>query len=233
MEEPARRRISFGPRMAWALIGVLIIVLILFAAWTFLEWSIAEHVYSLKGGLDWFGINFYGGSIFLAAALLALVVVNPEVGKSDLGSLISVLSRRVSSSEESEPPKEVKAGKWLWGLWQLAKWAIVFGFFVANRSFPFLGQVMNPIAMASQGLGDWSAVGRVFLLPAFPASGNELVELMPTMEIQYRLVSYVALGVLFVFVGRMALWLLKNLVTKTSEVWVSNLVSILEAAGMG
>src|SRR3989475_8301744 len=232
MEETARRRISFGPRMAWALIGVLIIVLILFAAWTFLEWSIAEHVYSLKGGLDWFGINFYGGSIFLAAALLALVVINPEVGKSDLGSLISVLSRRVSSYEESEPPREVKAGKWLWGLWQLTKWAAVFGFFVANRSFPFLGQVMNPIAMASQGLGDWSAVGRVLLLPAFPASGNELVGLMPTLEIQYRLVSYVPLAFLTVFVIRVALRLLRDLVTRKSEVWLRDLVLILAAVGM-
>src|SRR3989454_9762330 len=232
MEEPTRRRISFGPRMAWALIGGLIIVLILFAAWTFLEWSIAEHVYSVKGGLDWFGINFYGGSIFLAAALLALVVINPEVGKSDLGSLISVLSRRVSSYEESEAPREVKTGKWLWGLWQLAKWAAVFGFFVANRSFPFLGQVMNPIAMASQGLGDWSAFGRIFLLPAFPASGNDLVGLMPTLEIQYRLGSYVALAVITLFRLRVALRLLKNLITRTSEVWLRNLVSILAAVVM-
>src|SRR5437899_12674851 len=100
--------------MAWALIGVLIIVLILFAAWTFLEWSIAEHVYSLKGGLDWFGINFYGGSTFLAAALLALVVINPEGGKSDLVSLISVLSRRVSSYEESEGPTWVATAQWQW-----------------------------------------------------------------------------------------------------------------------
>ncbi len=229
MEEPGRRRISFGPKMAWALIGVLTIVLALFAAWTLLEWSIAEHVYSLKAGLDWFGINFYGGSTFIAAAVLALVVINPEVGKSDLGSLISLLSRRMTSYEESERPGEVKAGKWLWGLWQLAKWAAVFGLFVANRSFPLLGQVMNPIAMMSQGLGDWSAVGRVFLLPAFPASGNEFVGLMPTLEIQYRLVSYVALAGLTVFVLRMALRLLKNLITRTSEVWLRNLISILGA----
>ena len=75
MEETTRRRISLGPKMAWALIGVLVIVLVLFATWTFLEWSIAEHVYAVKGELDWFGINFYGGSTFLAAALLALVVI--------------------------------------------------------------------------------------------------------------------------------------------------------------
>src|SRR3989441_9151576 len=232
MEETARRRISFGPKMAYALIGVLIIVLVVFVAWTFLEWSIAEHVYSLKAGLDWFGINFYGGSTFIAAALLALVVINPEVGKSDLGSLISLLSRRVSSYEESEPPREVKAGKWLWGLWQLTKWAAVFCFFVANRRVPFLGQLMNPSAMASQGLGDWSAVGRVLLLPAFTASGNDFLGLMPTLEIQYRLVSYVALAFLTVFVIRMALRLLRNLVTRKSEVWLRNLVSILAAVVM-
>src|SRR2546427_12905058 len=104
MEETARRRISFGPRMAWALIGVLIIVLSLFAAWTFLEWSIAEHVYSVKGGLDWFGINFYGGATFIAAALLAPFVINPEVGNSDLRSLISGLSRGGRTYEQSEEP---------------------------------------------------------------------------------------------------------------------------------
>ncbi len=229
MEEERRRRFSFGPRLAWALVGLLALIVALFAIWTFLGWSIAEHVYSLKAGLDWFGINFYGGSTFVAAALFALLVVNPRVGRSDIGSLISVLSRRLTPYEESERPGEVKTGRWLWGLWQVVKWAIVFGFFVGNRAFPFLGQVMNPIAMLAQGLGDWSAVGRVFLLPIFPASGNDFVSLMPSMEVQYRLLSYVGTALLTVFAIRIVLRLLRNITTRTTEVWVRNLLLVLAA----
>jgi hypothetical protein len=230
MEGEARRRITFGPRVIWGLIGIIAVIVVVFAAWTLLEWSIAEHVYSLKASLDWFGINFYAGYTFIAGALFALLAVNPLVGKSDLGSFVSVLSRRMTPYEEGERPGEVKAGVWLWGLWQVAKWALLFGYFVANRSFPFLGQITNPIAMAAQGLGDWSAVWRIFLLPLFPPSGTEFVSLMPVMEIQYRLVSYAVQAILSVFIIRILLKLLRNLVTRTSEVWLRNLLLI--AAGV-
>jgi hypothetical protein len=53
------RRFSTGPRLVWALIGLLVLIVIFIVAWTYLQWSIAEQVYLLKSGLDWFGITFY------------------------------------------------------------------------------------------------------------------------------------------------------------------------------
>ena len=54
-EEGLERRFTTGPRLVWALIGLLVVIIAVFAAWTYLQWSITEYVYSTKGGLDWFG----------------------------------------------------------------------------------------------------------------------------------------------------------------------------------
>ena len=94
MDENAGNRVSFGPRAIWVLIAIFAVVVGLFAAWTYLQWSIAQHVYSTKAALNWFGITFYHGYTFLVGGILALLVINPRVGKSDLSGLLGVLSRR-------------------------------------------------------------------------------------------------------------------------------------------
>jgi len=230
MEEEDARQLRFGPRAAWVLLGILAVMVILFAAWTYLGWSIAEHVFSAKGGLDWFGITFYHGYTFIAAALFALLVVNPRIGKSDVAPLIAGIPRRVPEGEEAAiRAPEISAGAWVWALWQVMKWALVFGSFVLNRGFPLLDPIMNSVAMLSQGLGSWSLIPRVAVLPLFPASGAELVSLMPTMEVQYRLLYYAATAVLLIFSLRMALRLLRNLTTRASEVWLKNALMIAAA----
>src|SRR5579863_4823447 len=116
----------------WVLIAVIAVAVGLFAAWTFLVWSIHQHVYSTKADLSWFGITFYHGYTFVVGGLLALLVVNPRVGKSDLASLVTLMSRRTSqyADEFQRPLAELRPGVWAWGLWQFAKWAIVFVLFV-------------------------------------------------------------------------------------------------------
>src|ERR1700730_420963 len=127
-EEAPSPRVSFGPRAAWVLIVILALIVALFAAWTYLQWSIAEHVFSTKANLDWFGITFYHGLTFVVGGLLALLVINPRVGKSDLSGLVSLgmLSRRTPGEEYERLNPEIKPGPWLWGLWQVVKWALVF-----------------------------------------------------------------------------------------------------------
>src|SRR5438445_7007499 len=129
------RRFSTGPRLVWALIGLLVLIVIFIVAWTYLQWSIAEQVYLLKSGLDWFGITFYHNFTFVAAALFALLVINPRPGHSDISSLVTTFSRRLKPYEEFDHPRETKIGKWLWLLWQVMKWSIVFGLFVAAGGF--------------------------------------------------------------------------------------------------
>ena len=234
-EEEHRTPVSFGPRAIWVLIAIFAIIVGLFAAWIYLQWSIAEHVYATKADLNWFGITFYHGYTFLVGGILALLVINPRVGKSDLSSLLTLMSRRTSSQygdEFQRPLAELKPGAWLWGLWQFVKWALVFGFFVINDGFPTLGPIMNSVAMLSQGLGSWAQVPRLLVLPIFPATGTQLISLMPTMEVQYNLIYYAVSAFLTVFAVRMILRLLKNLTTRGSNVWTRNILAIAAAISL-
>jgi uncharacterized membrane protein (UPF0182 family) len=233
-EEEARSRPSFGPRAIWGLIVIFAIIVGVFAAWTYLEWSIAEHVFSAKAGLDWFGITFYHGYTFVVGAILALLVINPQVGKSDLSGLVSLMARRPSpyGEEYAQPLTEIKPGAWVWGFWQFAKWAIVFGYFVLNQSFPLSGPIMNSVAMLTQGVGSWGQVPQLLALPFFPASGNQMIGLMPTMEVEYKLFYYVLAASLTVFALRMVLRLLKNLTTRASNVWTRNVLAVAAAIAL-
>jgi len=234
VEEDAGTRISFGPRAIWVLIAIFAVVVALFAAWIYLEWSIAEHVYSTKADLNWFGITFYHGYTFVVGGILALLVVNPRVGKSDLGGLFTLMTRRTSqySDELQRPLAELRPGAWVWGLWQFVKWALVFGFFVINDSFPTLGPIMNSIAMLSQGLGSWAQLPRLLVTPLVPASASQLISLMPTMEVQYYLITYFVSAFLTVFAIRMILRLLKNLTTRGSNVWIRNILAVAAAISL-
>ena len=72
---PMARRRSFLP---YILLAIVLALIGLVAADVWLNWTISEYMYSTKGGLDWFGINFYGGLTFVVAAILALLFVNPR-----------------------------------------------------------------------------------------------------------------------------------------------------------
>ncbi len=229
-EEP--RRFRFGRGLTWLLLAVIGVTIVVSIAWVILQWSIAQAVYSSKADLNWFGITFYHNYLFLAAGLFALLVVYPKVGGSDLKGLIEVLGRRMRRDEfeqEERPRSNEKMNPWLWAIWQTLKWALAFSAFVGIHGFPLLGEIMNSIMMAIMGLGSWSSVPRLFVLPLFPASGAQLVSLMPTMQIQYAVLSYVASAFLLVFAVRMILRFFTNLPTRRTDVWVRNLLAVAAA----
>jgi hypothetical protein len=249
MSDEANRARTFarGPKLAWLIVAFIALVVAGFVAWTYLEWSIYEHVYSAKAGLDWFGIVFYHNYTFVAAALFSLLLINPKVGHSDLWRLVgtflrgSLMVRRPREFEGEAPAYEPlrlpRPGKWMWFLWQVIKWAAGFAFFAFTGGLIYLGNIMNPIMMLSMGMGDWSRVPRIFLLPLFPASGTELVSLMPTMEIQYRILLIVAWAFLSIIAIRTILRLLANLGVRTSDIWLRNffvfLIAILLSVVIG
>ncbi|MGD0396269.1 MAG: hypothetical protein ABSB26_05080 [Nitrososphaerales archaeon] len=218
----------------WLTVLVLVIiavVAVLAVAWVILQWSIAESVYSAKAGLNWFSITFYHDYTFLAAGLFALLLVYPKPGGSDLWKLWTVLSRYMRPYEAEQGGMRVseKMNVWLWALWQTLKWAIVFYAFVVSGGFPLLGSTMNPIMMMTMGMGSWAQVPRVFALPLAPASGVGLVSLVPSMSIQYAVISYALSAVLLVLAARMFLRLLANLATRRSDVWIRNLLALIAA----
>ncbi len=223
-----------GPARLYKRLTLLILTLIAIAAvlavaWVILQWSIAESVYSAKAGLDWFGITFYHEYTFVAAGLFALLFVYPKPGGSDLWKLGTVVYRRMRPYEAEEEGTRIsdKMNVWLWALWQTLKWAIAFYAFSASGGFPFLGPTMNPIIMMAMGLGSWADLPKVFALPLAPESGPGFIGLMPTLSIQYAVISYFLSAVLLVAAFRVVLRLLANLGTRRSGIWYRNLLTLV------
>jgi len=215
--------------------AIIAITVVLSILWIDLQWSISINVYSQKAGLDWFAITFYHNYVFIAAALFALLLINPLAGHSDLWRFVKSFQKAfypaTERSEQYTIPTEsptATLSKPRWILWQLLKWTGAFIIFIAIRgNLPFIGNVMNPIMMAATGTGSWGDIGRIFILPLAPASGTELVALMPTMEAQYRILQAVVLAVLVILIIRVMLRLLVNFSANMVVVWVQHILLIL------
>ena len=214
-------------RLSMLVIALAALVAVLSVLWIVLQWSIAEHVYSLKAGLDWFGITFYHDYTFVAGALFALLLIYPRPGGSDLWRLGTVGIRLMRPYDEGGQRPSEKMNVWLWGLWQVVKWALGFYIFVATGGFLILGSVMNPIMMMSQGLGSWGAVPQIFALPLTSATGAGWVSLMPALNVQYAVLSYVASAVILVLVIRVFLRLFANMAIRQSDVPVRNVLTLI------
>jgi hypothetical protein len=214
-------------RLSILVIAIIVVVAVLSALWIVLQWSIAEHVFSLKAGLDWFGIVFYHDYTFVAAGLFALLLIYPRPGGSDLWRLGTVAIRLMRPYDEGGQRPSEKMNIWLWVSWQVVKWAIAFYLFVSFGGFLLLGPIMNPIMMMTQGLGSWSAVPGIFALPLTSASGAGWVNLMPALTIQYAVLSYVASAVILVLVIRVLLRLFANAAIRQSDVPVRNILTLI------
>jgi len=232
---PRLRTFAYNWKLLSFFVGLIALVVLLSVLWIDLQWSIFIHVYDLKAGLNWFEITFYHNYVFIAGALFALLLINPLVGHSDLWRLIMSFQKAFSPiTERSGQPtvpiqnSVLPHGRSLWALWQLAKWTGGFIFFVATRgSLLLIGNVMNSIMLTTMGIGNWANISRIFILPLSPASGEEFVALMPSMEAEYRILQTVVLAFLTIFVIRIVLRLLANLRVNTVAVWVRNFLVIM------
>ena len=234
-----RRRIPLG----YILLGLVLFGIGFFGATIWLNWTILEHMYSVKANLDWFSINFYGGLTFVVAAILALFFVNPQGKKSDLfeaGNALMGLQYRVNpymsgggyrgdGSPKRIRPMYIRPSWLLWGFWQLLKVVILFAIFATSNGFPLLGNITIVLDMATKGYGSWAAVGRVMSLPLFPASGQQLIGLIPTMEIQYQLISYFVTVLFVVIALRFFLKFVRDVVIRAGDKWIRNIFVSLAA----
>jgi hypothetical protein len=231
------------PLILWMTVIVFAaLVASLGAAWVYLQWSIHMQTYQVKAGLDWFQIVFYGNYTFIAGALFSLLLVNPSIGRSDLLGLMWALRsssmpmgwlvdpKRSESAGDPQNPPELGVGSWV--LWQFVKWSVgflLFVLFIANSGLLLVGDVMNSIMMIVMGMGDWGSVLRVFLLPLYPASGAELISLMPTMEIQYKLLYVIAVALLSIVAIRTLLRMFSKYMMNNPYSMLSSLLTVLAA----
>lgn len=196
-------------------------------------------MYRAKAGLDWFSINYYGGLTFVVAGLLALLFVNPIPRRSDLleafNALMGLQYRQSVSyggygqTQRRIRPVYIRPGRALWAFWQFLKWVILFGIFTLSNGFPAMGNITIVADMALKGFGSTADVGRIAVLPLFPASGNAIVNLIPTMEIQYRLITYVLTVLMIVIALRFFLKFVRDVVIRAGDKWIRNIFIVLSA----
>lgn len=234
---PIRPRRRLLPYLVLALI---LVVVGFVGANVWLRWTIFEYMYSTKAGLDWFSIAFYGGLTFVVGGILALFFINPNPRRSDIFEAFNALmglqyrnpyfgNYSGQPSQRRARPMYIRPSKILWGFWQILKWVILFALFSANNGFPGFGNLTIVLDMALRGYGSWSLVPRIITLPINPASGTELISLIPTMEIQYQLIVYFLNVLMAVVAIRFFLKLIRDVVIRAGDKWIRDIFVILTA----
>jgi TRAP-type C4-dicarboxylate transport system permease small subunit len=231
---PIRQRRSIIP---YIILAVVIILVVFIAANIWLNWTINESMYETKAGLDWFGINFYGGLTFVVGSLLALLFVNPIPRRSDIfeafNALMGLQYRNPYLGQYGQQrrirPLYIRPSKTLWAFWQAVKWLILFAVFSASNGFPGLGNLTFVMDMESRGFGSWSLVPRIFELPLVADSGQGIIGLMPTMELEYFTIVYVGTVVAIVLALRFFLKFIRDIVIRAGDKWIRNIFVALTA----
>jgi hypothetical protein len=211
----------------WIIVALVFVGVIVYGLSVYLDWIVLESMYASKAGLDWFAINFYHNNTFIVAAVLAFLFVNPVPRRSHLFEALSSLGGAFARVRGEEQVVSLGPGKVVWLFWQIVKWAIAFWIIATANGIPGFGNMTVIITMLQSGLGNWGQVVRIFQLPLVPASGTELVALMPTMEVQYRLIYDIVGAVIFVGVLRLILMLVRDFARMKTNAWMRDLFLIL------
>jgi hypothetical protein len=249
-DRPKRFRQRRFP-IIWIIVGLVVLLLLVYASYVYLNWVILEYMYETKANLDWFGITFYNGLTFTVAAFLALLLINPIPKASDVAdafnAFLGMQARQPwkkvardypdygNNAMQDYPLKRrptIRPGVALWIFWQISKWVVAFLIFVEVNGFLGLGNIAIPLLMSAKGYGDWSTVGKIFLLPLYPGSGPQLVSLMPSMEIQYRIISYFLVSGLIIVTIRFFLKFVRDAVRRAGDKWIRNLLFSLASLVM-
>jgi hypothetical protein len=208
---------------------------LLYASYTFLVWRVFQYMYQTKLGIDWFSTVFYHGYAFAVPALIALVVINPYPNRSDVLALFRslVTVRRTynydyqANTEGVIPREEIANTKLLWIGWQATKYVIAYVIAYVTQGFLLYTNITEALMFQIHGFGSWSDVPRIFGLPLYPASGQHLISLIPTMQTQYYILTGV-IGIIVLILGlRLFLNLLADVAGRTGNRWIIDLLGIL------
>ena len=213
--------------IGWSIVALVFVGVIVYGLSVCLNWVVLQSMYASKAGLDWFAINFYHNNTFIVAGVLALLFINPRPRRSHLFEGLSALGGTFAHVRGQEETVSLGPGKVAWLFWQVVKWAVAFWIIASANGIPGLGNLTIVITMLQSGMGDWGRVLRVFQLPLAPVSGAELVALMPTMEVQYRLIYAIVAAVAFVAILRLILMFVRDFTRLKTNAWTRDLFLIL------
>ncbi len=228
--------------------GALFVVLLLYLLNIWINWSILQSMYSVKFGLDWIQTVFYHGYTFAVAAFLALLVINPLPGHSDLFSAASAITSRdwnfvrnarfndfrdykfYSAPQAAPPhPSGFSLSLRFWALWQVAKYVVAYFVFVGLGGLPIFGNLTMPVLMAAEGYGSWGLVPRIMELPVRFASSGTLVTLLPTMQVQFFLLYGIVGGIMMALVVRLVMRAARDIARGTGNEWIRDIILIFTA----
>jgi hypothetical protein len=216
--------------VGWILVALVFVGVTFYGLSVYLDWIVFQSMYASKAGLDWFAINFYHNNTFIVAGILALLFINPIPRRSHLFEGLSAFGGAFARVRGEQEAVSLGPGRVAWLFWQVIKWAIAFGVIASANGIPGLGNLTMVITMLQSGLGNWGQILRVFQLPLAPASGTELVALMPTMEAQYAFIFDIVSAVVFVAVLRLILMLVRDFARLKTNAWGRDLFLILALA---
>jgi hypothetical protein len=244
MVAPPRSR-----RVPWlaVFVGILSLVAFFYLLNLYLNWTVLEHMYSIKAGVNWFSLVFYHGYTFYVAAFLALLVINPVPGKSDLMSAISAVTSRTWSMPREPrfrtysdyrfyaagqpiPPSPAGPSSMslrLWAAWQGIKYVIAYLICAGLGGLPFFGNVVMPTMLDLQGYGSWLNVPRILQLPFRFASADRLIQLMPSMQIQYFLIFSILGTAILILIVRLIIRAVRDYAKGSGNNWIRDLVLMM------
>src|SRR5208337_5012743 len=213
--------------IGWSIVALVFVGVIVSGLSVYLNWIVLQSMYASKAGLNWFTINFYHNNTFIVAGVLAVLFINPIPRRSHLFEALSALGGTFARARGEEKTVSLGPGKVAWLLWQVIKWAVAFVMIASANGIPGLGNFTIVITMLQSGMGNWGQVLRVFQLPLAPASGSELVALMPTMEVQYHLIYEIVAAIAFVAILRLILVFIRDFTRLKTNAWSRDLFLIL------
>src|SRR5208337_721191 len=213
--------------IGWSIVALVFVGVIVSGLSVYLNWIVLQSMYASKAGLNWFTINFYHNNTFIVAGVLAVLFINPIPRRSHLFEALSALGGTFARARGEEKTVSLGPGKVAWLLWQVIKWAVAFVMIASANGIPGLGNFTIVITMLQSGMGNWGQVLRVFQLPLSPASGPELVALMPTMEVQYHLIYEIVAAIVLVATLRLILMFIRDFTRLKTNAWSRDLFLIL------
>jgi hypothetical protein len=233
--EIVRRRRAPGRLWVYALLVLIAIGILLYSAYSLLLWAVYEHTYSTKFGIDWFNTVFYHGYAFIIPAIFALFVIYPFPNRSDLFALfkaVTTTSRKryygdFAVTNEGVIPKEAMGvSRMIWISWQAVKYVVVYLIAYSMQGFLFYPNVTESVMLDLYHFGSWSEIPRIVALPFYPASGQELVALIPTMQAQYYILASIVGTVALVLAARFFLNLMADFITNKGNRWIVDSLAI-------
>jgi hypothetical protein len=215
-EDPFR----FAGLLVWVIVGLIISGVIIYGLYVYLNWTVLQFMYAFKADLNWFEIKFYHNNTFLIATILALLFINPIPRRSHLFECLSAIGAGYARITGEQEVVSLGPRKSLWITWQVIKWAVAFGIVASANGIPGFGNLSIVVTMLQSGIGNWSQVSKVILLPLFQVSGDELVALMPIMEVQYRLIYDVVGAFAVVAIFRLLLMAIRDFARVKTNAWI-------------